>query len=107
MDMIDFDKMGGLIPVVVQDADKNDVLMLGFMNKEAFTKTLETKLVTFWSRTRQTLWTKGETSGNVLHVVEILADCDRDALLIMARMGGDQLCCHTGVRSCFFGEVVY
>lgn len=105
MDVIDFDKMGGLVPAVVQDADGGDVLMLGFMNKEALAKTLETNLVTFWSRTRHSLWTKGETSGNVLHVIEICTDCDNDAILVKARMGGDQVCCHTGARSCFFNEI--
>lgn len=105
MNGIDFTKMGGLVPAIVQDADKDDVLMLGFMNEEALAKTIETKLVTFWSRTRQALWTKGETSGNVLHVIELRTDCDSDAILVRVRMGGDQVCCHTGARSCFFGKV--
>ena len=85
---IDFEKMGGLVPAIIQDADTRNVLMLGFMNEEAYKKTLETGKVTFWSRTRQTLWTKGETSGNYLHVISITADCDRDTLLISAKPDG-------------------
>lgn len=99
---IDFDKMGGLVPAIVQDSETSEVLMLGFMNAEALQKTLDTHLVTFWSRSRNELWTKGETSGNILHLVGIFADCDNDSLLIKAQMGGDKTCCHTGVRSCFF-----
>lgn len=102
MDEIDFDKMGGLVPAVIQDADTKEVLMLGFMNQDALKKTQQSGLVTFWSRTRQALWTKGETSGNILHVVDLFVDCDKDAILANVRMGGDQVCCHTGERSCFF-----
>ena len=76
--------------------------MLGFMNEEALQKTLDTRLVTFWSRTREELWTKGETSGNTLELVEIYIDCDNDTILTKVRMGGDKICCHTGERSCFY-----
>jgi phosphoribosyl-ATP pyrophosphohydrolase/phosphoribosyl-AMP cyclohydrolase len=96
---LDFNKSGGLIPAIIQDAQTGRVLMLGFMNEEACRKTVETKLVTFYSRTRQQLWTKGETSGNFLHVTEILTDCDSDTLLIKARPGGPV--CHTGADTCF------
>lgn len=94
------DKTGdGLLPVIVQDATTLKVLMLGYMNEEAFAKTAETGLVTFWSRSRQTLWTKGETSNNFLHVVEMFADCDADTLLIKARPDGPT--CHRGTTACF------
>lgn len=97
---LNFSKNGdSLIPAIIQDADTKTVLMLGFMNEEAYNKTLETKKVTFFSRTRQTLWTKGETSGHFLNVVEILEDCDNDTLLIMARPIGE--ICHTGSDTCF------
>ena len=94
------DKTGdGLLPVIIQDATTLKVLMLGYMNEEAFDKTVETGLVTFWSRSRQTLWTKGETSNNFLHVVEMFADCDADTLLIKARPDGPT--CHRGTTACF------
>lgn len=96
---IDFDKMQGLVPAIIQDAQTNKVLMLGFMNKEAYEKTVETQKVTFWSRTRNTLWTKGETSGNYLEVVEILNDCDQDTLLIKVKPLGPV--CHTGADTCW------
>ena len=96
---IDFDKLNGLVPAIVVDASTKDVLMLGFMNKESVEKTLETTLVTFFSRSRKTLWTKGETSGNFLHVVDIKLDCDNDALLVYANPDGNT--CHTGNYSCF------
>ena len=96
---LDFDKMGGLIPAIIQDAVTRNVLMLGFMNKEAYEKTVETGKVTFWSRTRNTLWTKGETSGNFLNVVSIQDDCDHDTLLIKANPVGPV--CHTGAATCF------
>jgi phosphoribosyl-ATP pyrophosphohydrolase/phosphoribosyl-AMP cyclohydrolase len=96
---LDFNKSGGLIPAVIQDAQTRRVLMLGFMNEEAYRKTVESNRVTFFSRTRQRLWTKGETSGNFLHVVEIRADCDRDTLLIRACPAGPV--CHTGPDTCF------
>ena len=96
---IDFKKMDGLVPAIVQDAKTLKVLMLGFMNEEAYKKTVETGKVTFYSRTRQTLWTKGETSGNFLNVVEILNDCDQDTLLIKANPVGPV--CHTGADTCW------
>ena len=96
---IDFEKMGGLVPAIIQDNVTRKVLMLGFMNKEAYDKTVETGKVTFWSRTRNCLWTKGETSGNFLNVKEILLDCDKDPLLIKARPEGPV--CHTGADTCW------
>ncbi|MGX8690678.1 MAG: bifunctional phosphoribosyl-AMP cyclohydrolase/phosphoribosyl-ATP diphosphatase HisIE [Bacteroidaceae bacterium] len=96
---IDFAKMGGLVPAIIQDNVTRKVLMLGFMNKEAYDKTVETGKVTFWSRTRNCLWTKGETSGNFLNVKEILLDCDQDTLLIKARPTGPV--CHTGADTCW------
>jgi phosphoribosyl-AMP cyclohydrolase / phosphoribosyl-ATP pyrophosphohydrolase len=96
---IDFAKLGGLVPAVVQDAGTGQVLMVGFMNKEAIEKTIEEKRVTFWSRSRKRLWQKGETSGNTLTVESIDMDCDRDALLISATPSGPV--CHTGEFSCF------
>lgn len=94
------DKTGdGLLPVIIQDATTLKVLMLGYMNEEAFGKSVETGLVTFWSRTRQALWTKGETSGNYLHVEDMWADCDSDTLLIKARPDGPT--CHRGTTACF------
>ena len=96
---INFEKMGGLVPAIVQDNVTRKVLMLGFMNKEAYDKTVETGKVTFWSRTRNCLWTKGETSGNFLNVKEILLDCDKDTLLIKARPEGPV--CHTGADTCW------
>ena len=89
----------GLLPVIIQDADTLKVLMLGYMNEEAFNKTVETQLVTFFSRTRQCLWTKGETSGNFLHVVDMFADCDADTLLVKAHPDGPT--CHRGTTACF------
>ena len=96
---INFNKMNGLVPAIIQDARTQKVLMLGFMNEEAYQKTVETGLVTFYSRTRQTLWTKGETSGNTLKVCEILNDCDQDTLLIKAIPAGPV--CHTGADTCW------
>jgi phosphoribosyl-ATP pyrophosphohydrolase/phosphoribosyl-AMP cyclohydrolase len=96
---IDFDKLQGLVPAVIQDAVTNTVLMLGFMNREAYEKTVQTGLLTFWSRTRNCLWTKGETSGNVLRVVKILNDCDNDTLLIKVNPAGPV--CHTGADTCW------
>lgn len=96
---INFEKMNGLVPAIIQDAQTNKVLMLGFMNEEAYNKTVETGKVTFWSRTRNTIWTKGETSGNFLNVVEILNDCDQDTLLIKANPVGPV--CHTGADTCW------
>lgn len=96
---IDFEKMGGLIPAIIQDSATSKVLMLGFMNEEAYAKTKETGMVTFFSRTRNRLWTKGETSGNFLKVVQMLVDCDNDTLLIKAIPAGPV--CHTGKDTCF------
>lgn len=101
---IDFKKMDGLVPAIIQDAVTQKVLMLGFMNEEAYQKTVETGKVTFWSRSRNTLWTKGETSGNFLNVVEILNDCDQDTLLIKVRPDGPT--CHTGADTCWDEENV-
>src|SRR5690242_12981736 len=98
---IDFDKMQGLAPAIVQDATNGEVLMLGFMNREAYEKTLATGYVTFYSRTRNKLWTKGETSGNRLAVVTAATDCDTDTLLFRVNVEGDGLVCHEGTRSCF------
>ncbi len=96
-----FSKLQGLVPAVVQDSVSHDVLMVGFMNEEAFRRTRETGLVTFFSRTRRKLWTKGETSGHRLLVDEIRLDCDKDAVLVLARQTGAATC-HLGYRSCFF-----
>jgi phosphoribosyl-ATP pyrophosphohydrolase/phosphoribosyl-AMP cyclohydrolase len=96
---LNFNKMGGLIPAVIQDAQTGVVLMMGFMNEAAYQATVDSGKVTFYSRTRRQLWTKGETSGNFLHVVQILPDCDRDTLLIKARPTGPA--CHTGADTCF------
>ena len=101
MTTIDFDKMQGLVPAIVQDADNGEVLMLGFMNREAFDATLATGYVTFYSRTRQKLWTKGETSGNRLAVVSAATDCDSDTVLMRVRVEGEGVVCHEGTRSCF------
>ena len=99
---IDFEKMGGLVCAMIQDDVTQKVLMLGFMNEEAYQKTLDTKHVTFWSRTRNTLWTKGETSGNFLNLVDIKVDCDNDTLLIQAHPDGPT--CHTGTDTCWGEE---
>jgi ATP phosphoribosyltransferase len=98
---MDFSKMGGLVPAVIQDAERLDVLMVGFMNADALARTRETGYVTFFSRSRSTLWTKGETSGNRLAVVSIATDCDDDSLLVRVRREGAGNVCHTGQRSCF------
>ena len=99
--MIDFEKMDGLAPGIVQDARTGEVLMLGFLNPASYAKTLETGFVTFWSRTRQKLWMKGETSGNRLRVVSVSTDCDQDTLLFRVEVEGDGLVCHEGTVSCF------
>lgn len=96
---LDFEKMGGLIPAIVQDNQTNKVLMLGFMNEEAYETTKETGKVTFFSRTKNRIWMKGETSGNTLQVVSMLVDCDNDTLLIKAIPSGPV--CHTGADTCF------
>ena len=99
---LDFNKMNGLIPAIIQDDKTQKVLMLGFMNEEAYDKTLKTGKVTFWSRTKNALWTKGETSGNYLNVVSIKADCDNDTLLI--KVNPDGPVCHTGTDTCWGEE---
>ena len=96
---IDFEKCGGLVPAIIQDAQTKNVLMMGYMNPEAYQKTLETGKVTFWSRSRQCLWTKGETSGNFLWLVNIKVDCDKDTLLVTAHPEGPT--CHTGTDTCW------
>jgi len=98
---IDFAKMDGLVPGIVQDARTSEVLMVGFLNDESYRRTMETGFVTFWSRTRQKLWTKGETSGNRLRVVDAATDCDQDTLLFRVHVEGDGLVCHEGTMSCF------
>jgi phosphoribosyl-AMP cyclohydrolase len=101
---LNFDKLNGLVPAVVQDYQTNEVLMLGFMNREAWEKTLATGTATFFSRSRQSLWIKGKTSGNVQHVKEIRIDCDDDSVLLKVEQVGGAAC-HTGYRSCFFKRV--
>lgn len=98
-DQLDFTKGDGLIPAIIQDAVTNKVLMLGFMNAEALQKTVNEQIVTFFSRSKNRLWTKGETSGNFLHVVDIQVDCDNDTLLVKAHPDGPT--CHTGADTCF------
>ncbi len=98
---IDFDKMDGLVAGIVQDAGTGEVLMLGFLSPASYAKTLETGFVTFWSRTRQKLWMKGETSGNRLRIVTAATDCDNDTLLFRVEVEGDGLVCHEGTVSCF------
>ncbi len=98
---LDFEKLGGLVPAVVQDARDGGILMVGFMNREAFDLTLQKGYVTFYSRTRNQLWTKGESSGNRLRLVSALTDCDRDTLLLHVEVEGAGVACHRGTRSCF------
>ena len=106
MDMqIDFKKMQGLVPAIVQDAGSDEILMLGFMNREAFEHTLSCGYVTFFSRARNELWTKGESSGNRLKVLSISTDCDRDTFLLRVQVEGAGLVCHLGTRSCFTQEI--
>ncbi|KKS19279.1 MAG: Histidine biosynthesis protein HisIE [Parcubacteria group bacterium GW2011_GWC1_41_7] len=96
---LDFEKLGGVIPAIIQDSVSKDILMLGFMNKQAVEMTLAEKQVVFWSRTRKCIWRKGETSGHLLDVVCVTPDCDFDTLLIQVKPNG--VVCHTGKRSCF------
>ena len=103
LEKINFKKLKGLIPIIVQDYKKNKVLMLGFMNKSALKKTLKEGKVTYWSRTRKKLWTKGETSGNFQIVKEIWLDCDSDTILIKVKQLGNV--CHTGNKTCFFQKI--
>jgi len=99
---LDFQKSEGLVTAVIQDYVSGRVLMVGFMNEEAFRKTVETGFATFFSRTRNKLWMKGETSGNKLEVVEMLVDCDDDTVLLKVKRLGDGNVCHTGERTCFY-----
>ena len=102
---MDYSKLNGLIPAVIQDADTSEVLMVGFMNDEALERTRNTGFATFFSRTRNTLWMKGETSGNRLAVMDIFVDCDNDTVLVKVKRQGDGNVCHTGERSCFFRKL--
>ena len=102
---MDYSKLNGLIPAVIQDADTSEVLMVGFMNDVALAKTRETGYATFFSRTRNKLWMKGETSGNRLAVTEILVDCDDDTVLVKVKREGDGNVCHTGERTCFYRKL--
>jgi phosphoribosyl-ATP pyrophosphohydrolase/phosphoribosyl-AMP cyclohydrolase len=99
---MDFSKLDGLVPAVIQDAESNEVLMVGFMNDESLALTRSTGYATFYSRTRKKLWMKGETSGNRLAVVGLSTDCDDDTVLVKVRREGDGNVCHTGERTCFF-----
>jgi phosphoribosyl-AMP cyclohydrolase len=101
---LDFDKLGGLIPAIIQDSATGEVLMLGFMNRAALEQTLRAGKVTFYSRSRQKLWTKGETSGHFLRLVELRVDCDADAVLARVELLGPGAC-HEGYRSCFFRQL--
>lgn len=98
---IDFEKAGGLVAGIVQDAATGEVLMLGFLNEESWARTCASGFVTFWSRSRNQLWMKGETSGNRLRIVSTATDCDNDALLFRVEVEGDGLVCHEGTVSCF------
>jgi phosphoribosyl-ATP pyrophosphohydrolase/phosphoribosyl-AMP cyclohydrolase len=98
---MDFAKLNGLVPAVIQDDRTNEVLMVGFMNDAALARSRERGYVTFYSRTRQALWTKGETSGNRLAIISMTADCDADTLLVRVRCEGAGVVCHTGARTCF------
>jgi len=102
---LDFAKMDGLLPAIVQDAESGQVLMVGFLNETSYANTLQTGFVTFWSRTRQKLWMKGETSGNRLRVVSATTDCDQDTLLFRVVVEGDGLVCHKGTVSCFTNAI--
>lgn len=101
---IDFKKGNGLVPAIIQDYQTGTVYMLGFMNEEALTRTIASKFVYFWSRTKNRLWMKGETSGNTLGVVAILTDCDSDTLLVKVKLNGSNAC-HTGSVSCFYKTI--
>lgn len=103
MIQIDFEKGNGLVPCIVQDNTTGQVLMLAYMNEESLRKTIETKLATYWSRSRNALWVKGETSGHYQHVREILVDCDEDTVLL--KVDQDTAACHTGKYSCFYRNI--
>src|SRR5262249_7322341 len=102
---MDFSKLSGLVPAVIQDAESAEVLMVGFIDERARADTLRTGFATFFSRARNALWTKGETSGNRLQVVDMLVDCDEDTVLVKVKRLGDGNVCHTGERSCFFRKL--
>src|SRR6202035_2686727 len=102
---LDFAKMDGLLPAIVQDAVSGEVLMVGFLNELSYAKTLESGFVTFWSRTRQKLWMKGETSGNRLRIVSAATDCDNDTIVFKVTVDGDGLVCHEGTISCFTKQI--
>jgi len=102
---LDYSKLDGLIPAVAQDATTKEVLMVGFMNEAAFELTRRTGFATFYSRSRNTLWMKGETSGNRLAVERLLVDCDDDTVVMLVRRQGDGHVCHTGERSCFYRDI--
>lgn len=102
---IDFGKGEGLVPAIIQDVVTKEVLMLGYMNELSYQKTLETEYVHFWSRSRNELWLKGETSGNKLKIVDMAKDCDSDTLLIQVKLEGKAVC-HTGERSCFYTKII-
>lgn len=102
---MDFSKLDGLVPAVVQDDRSGEVLMVGFMNEEALQRTRDSGFATFFSRSRGALWTKGETSGNRLQIRRILVDCDDDTVLLKVEALGDGVACHTGERSCFYREL--
>jgi phosphoribosyl-ATP pyrophosphohydrolase/phosphoribosyl-AMP cyclohydrolase len=102
---MDYSKLNGLIPAVIQDADSGEVLMVGFMNDEALGRTRDSGFATFFSRTRNKLWMKGETSGNRLAVTDIFVDCDDDTVLVKVRRQGDGNVCHTGERTCFYRKL--
>lgn len=103
MIQIDFEKGNGLVPCIVQDNTSGQVLMLAYMNEESLKMTIETKLATYWSRSRNALWVKGETSGHYQHVREILVDCDEDTVLL--KVDQDTAACHTGKYSCFYRNI--
>ena len=105
IEALDWDKGDGLLPAIVQDARSGKVLMLGYMNAQALGVTLDSKRVTFFSRSKNRLWTKGETSGNRLQVVRMLIDCDEDTILVQVKCLGDGHVCHTGERTCFYREL--
>ena len=102
---VDFTKLDGLVPAIIQDDESGEVLMVGFMNEEALAKTRETGYATFFSRSRQKLWIKGETSGNKLSVKDIFVDCDDDTVLLKVQRLGDGNVCHTGERTCFYRKL--
>ncbi|MDH6367180.1 MULTISPECIES: phosphoribosyl-AMP cyclohydrolase [Breznakia] len=104
IDKIDFAKQGGLVPVIVQEEGSNEILMLAYMNEESLQKTIDTKLATYYSRSRNELWLKGETSGHYQHVVHMYLDCDYDTILLVVKQDG--VACHTGEKSCFFHKVL-